>query len=168
MCKATWTTAKLLGLTSGLAAIEHGIFEVLRGNARPESVVIVSMGPPCEPEAIWNACEPAMTIVPNVPGDGHPGGVLWPSNHHLEPRFPAEEKGRVGSPGSFNPLPPLRWGILPAPDWDRRLSGSYVPSQPHQTPVQGLHPVPGKALADAVGGLSGVGCGPVAHRLSLQ
>ncbi len=65
MRKATWITARLLGLSSGLAAIEHGIFEILRGNTCPEGLVIASMGPPCDPEAVWNACEPAMTILPN-------------------------------------------------------------------------------------------------------
>ena len=27
--------------------------------------MIVSIGPPCQPELVWNNCEPAMTIIPN-------------------------------------------------------------------------------------------------------
>jgi len=29
-----------------------------------------SMGPPCVPEKIWNACEPAMTVLPNLLATG--------------------------------------------------------------------------------------------------
>jgi hypothetical protein len=65
MRKATRTTATVLGLTAGLAGIEHGYFEVLQGNSRPEGLMISSMGPPCVPELSWNQCEPAMTVVPN-------------------------------------------------------------------------------------------------------
>ena len=28
--------------------------------------MIASMGPPCNPEEVWHACEPAMTVVPNL------------------------------------------------------------------------------------------------------
>ena len=62
---ATKTVARWFGVAAGLAGIEHGYFEILQGNTRPESLMIVSMGPPCVPEEIWNACEPAMTILPN-------------------------------------------------------------------------------------------------------
>lgn len=65
MRKATQTAAAWLGITAGAAGIEHGIFEILRGNTRPEGLVISSIGPPCNPEEVWNACEPALTIVPN-------------------------------------------------------------------------------------------------------
>jgi hypothetical protein len=65
MRKATRLTATVLGLTAGLAGIEHGIFEILQGNAKPEGLMIASIGPPCVPELSWNACEPAMTIIPN-------------------------------------------------------------------------------------------------------
>jgi len=37
----------------------------VRGNARPETLVFPSMGPPCDPEAVWHACEPAMSVIPN-------------------------------------------------------------------------------------------------------
>jgi hypothetical protein len=65
MRKATRISATVLGLTAGVAGIEHGIFEILQGSTRPEGLVIVSMGPPCVQELSWNQCEPAMTIIPN-------------------------------------------------------------------------------------------------------
>jgi hypothetical protein len=65
MRKATRTVATFFGVIAGIAGIEHGVFEVLQGNARPESLMIASMGPPCVPEKVWNACEPAMTVIPN-------------------------------------------------------------------------------------------------------
>jgi hypothetical protein len=65
MRKATRISATVLGLTAGVAGIEHGIFEVLQGNTRPEGLMIASMGPPCVPELSWNACEPAMTVIPS-------------------------------------------------------------------------------------------------------
>jgi hypothetical protein len=55
----------VLGLTAGVAGIEHGVFEVLQGNTRPEGLMIASIGPPCVPELSWNQCEPAMTVVPS-------------------------------------------------------------------------------------------------------
>lgn len=65
MRKATKTVATWFGIAAGGAGIEHGIFEILQGNTQPESLMIASMGPPCVPDEIWNACEPAMTIIPN-------------------------------------------------------------------------------------------------------
>ena len=65
MRKATKTVAAWFGIAAGIAGLEHGYFEILQGNTKPEGVMIVSIGPPCVPEKIWNACEPAMTIIPN-------------------------------------------------------------------------------------------------------
>jgi hypothetical protein len=65
MRKATRIAATVLGLTAGGAGIEHGIFEILQGNTRPEGLMIASIGPPCVPELTWNQCEPAMTIIPS-------------------------------------------------------------------------------------------------------
>jgi hypothetical protein len=65
MRKATKNVAKWLGVTAGIAGVEHGIFEILQGSTRPESLLIESIGPPCVPEQTWNACEPALTILPN-------------------------------------------------------------------------------------------------------
>jgi hypothetical protein len=65
MRRASRITAIVLGLFAGAASIEHGIYEILQGNLRPEGLMINSMGPPCQPENIWHACEPAMTILPS-------------------------------------------------------------------------------------------------------
>lgn len=65
MRKATRILAASFGLFAGFGGLEHGYFETLQGNVRPGSILIASMGPPCLPDAVWHACEPAMTIVPN-------------------------------------------------------------------------------------------------------
>src|SRR3972149_6730401 len=65
MRKATNAVSSWFGIAAGIAGLEHGYFEILQGNPRPEGLMIVSMGPPCVTEEIWNACEPAMTILPN-------------------------------------------------------------------------------------------------------
>jgi hypothetical protein len=65
MNKGVRLTASLLGLSAGIAGFEHGYFEVLQGRARPEGLFIFSMGPPCQPDLIWNRCEPALTIIPD-------------------------------------------------------------------------------------------------------
>jgi hypothetical protein len=65
MNRAIRVTASLLGLSAGIAAVEHGYFELLQGSARPEGLFIASIGPPCQPELVWNNCEPALTIIPH-------------------------------------------------------------------------------------------------------
>ncbi len=65
MNRALKVTAAALGVSAGIASIEHGYFELLQGSTRPDGRFIVSMGPPCDPDVIWNACEPAFTIIPN-------------------------------------------------------------------------------------------------------
>ena len=65
MRSATRLVATWFGVAAGLAGVEHGYFEVLQGNVRPDSLMIASMGPPCDPERVWNACEPAMTVIPS-------------------------------------------------------------------------------------------------------
>jgi hypothetical protein len=65
MRKATRIIAASFGVFAGFSGLEHGYFEILQGNVRPESIMIASMGAPCVPEEIWNACEPAMTIIPS-------------------------------------------------------------------------------------------------------
>jgi hypothetical protein len=53
------------GIVAGTAGLEHGFFETLQGNTKPASVMFASWGPPCVPEEIWYACEPAMSLLPN-------------------------------------------------------------------------------------------------------
>ncbi len=65
MNNALRTMAVSLGVLAGLAGLEHGYFETLQGNVPPNSLMIYSMGSPCEPNRIWNACEPALTIIPS-------------------------------------------------------------------------------------------------------
>jgi hypothetical protein len=65
MRKATRVIAAAFGAFAGFGGLEHGYFEILQGNVRPDSIMIASMGPPCVPEEVWHGCEPAMTIVPN-------------------------------------------------------------------------------------------------------
>jgi hypothetical protein len=65
MRKATRIIAASFGAFAGFGGLEHGYFEILQGNVRPESMMITSMGAPCVPEEVWHICEPAMTILPN-------------------------------------------------------------------------------------------------------
>lgn len=65
MRKATRIVASAFGAFAGFGGPEHGYFEILQGHARPDTLVIAAMGPPCDPEKVWNLCEPAMTVVPS-------------------------------------------------------------------------------------------------------
>jgi hypothetical protein len=65
MRKSTKTVATWLGIVAGIAGLEHGYFEFLQGNIRPLNLAFPSWGPPCVPEKIWHACEPAISILPN-------------------------------------------------------------------------------------------------------
>jgi len=49
-----------------LIAIQHGIFESLQGSRAPEGLMFNAIGPPCQPEMVWHACFPAMTLIPNL------------------------------------------------------------------------------------------------------
>ncbi|MDA8218888.1 MAG: hypothetical protein M0Z94_14875 [Dehalococcoidales bacterium] len=64
MRNATRLTVSTFGMLAGLAGIEHGVGEVLQGNAAPAGLVIASW-PESELFDIL-AGEPAMTIVPNL------------------------------------------------------------------------------------------------------
>ena len=66
MRKATHLVAASFGFMAGIAGLEHGYFEILQGNIRPASLMFASMGPPCVAAKIWNACEPATTLLPNL------------------------------------------------------------------------------------------------------
>jgi len=65
MRKATRTVATWLGVVAGIAGLEHGYFEFVQGNIPTPGLAFPSWGPPCVPEEIWHACEPAMSILPN-------------------------------------------------------------------------------------------------------
>ncbi len=66
MRKATRIVAATFGFLAGIAGLEHGVFEILQGNIQPPSFMFPSMGAPCVPAQVWHACEPAMTILPNL------------------------------------------------------------------------------------------------------
>ena len=66
MRKATRIAASSFGFLAGITGLEHGAFEILQGNVPPASWMFPSMGTPCVPEKVWHACEPAMTLLPNL------------------------------------------------------------------------------------------------------
>jgi hypothetical protein len=65
MRNATKTVATWLGIVAGIAGLEHGYYEMVQGNASWTGIMFPSMGPPCNPDVAWNACEPAMSLLPN-------------------------------------------------------------------------------------------------------
>ena len=65
MRKAVRVVAASLGFLAGFGGPEHGVFEIMQGHVKPDGLMIASMGPPCDPEKVWNLCEPAMTVVPS-------------------------------------------------------------------------------------------------------
>jgi hypothetical protein len=62
MRKATKKAATWLGLVGGIAGLEHGYFAFIQGNTPIPDLAFPSWGPPCVPEEIWHACEPAMYL----------------------------------------------------------------------------------------------------------
>lgn len=61
---ATRLVAATIGVIVGAAGIEHGIFEILQGPLKPESIMIDAIGPA---QRVWeNASEPTLTLIPNV------------------------------------------------------------------------------------------------------
>ena len=65
MNKATRIAASALGVYAGLLGMVHGLYEVLRGEFRPESLIFNAIGPPCVASETASACLPAMTVIPN-------------------------------------------------------------------------------------------------------
>jgi hypothetical protein len=57
--------ASALGLTGALTGLAYGAFQILQGPALPQELLINSMGAPCVPAESWNACGPAITILPS-------------------------------------------------------------------------------------------------------
>jgi hypothetical protein len=66
MKSARHITSAVLGVYAGLLAIQHGVFEILQGPRIPGGVMIQAIGSPCQPEAVWHACYPAMTLIPSL------------------------------------------------------------------------------------------------------
>lgn len=67
MRKATKTVAMWMGIVAGIGGAEHGYFEILQGNTKPDNLAFfTSIGPPCDPDMAWNACEPAMTVLSDL------------------------------------------------------------------------------------------------------
>jgi hypothetical protein len=60
------STTTFLGIYAGLIAIQHGIFEILQGSRAPDDLMFNAIGLPCQPETIWHACYPAMTLIPSL------------------------------------------------------------------------------------------------------
>ena len=65
MKNAICIPSSILGVYAGLLAIEHGIFEMLQGNTPTRGFMIHAIGSACQPESIWHACFPALTVIPN-------------------------------------------------------------------------------------------------------
>lgn len=59
-------TSSTLGIYAGLLGIEHGYFETLQGDIAPGGLIIDAIGVPCQPDAIWHTCYPALTFIPNL------------------------------------------------------------------------------------------------------
>jgi len=58
------TVATTFGVLVGLAGIEHGIFEILQGNVKPEGLIIDAIGPS---QRIWEySSETALTVIPSM------------------------------------------------------------------------------------------------------
>jgi len=70
MNNATRTAVSALGIYAVLLGATHGYLEILQGDSAPRAVLINAIGPPCQPEVVWHACLPAMTIVPNFSAAG--------------------------------------------------------------------------------------------------
>lgn len=66
MRRALRITVGVFGMIAGFSGIQHGFYEMLQGHVRPNSLFIVSYGPPCQPEQMWHGCEPAMTVIPDL------------------------------------------------------------------------------------------------------
>jgi hypothetical protein len=65
MNRATRAAAAVLGIYAGVLATIHGIFEILQGSGVPTSPMVQAIGPACQPETVWHACLPALTLLPS-------------------------------------------------------------------------------------------------------
>ena len=56
--------ASTFGILVGLAGIEHGIFEILQGNVKPDGLLVDAIGPA---QRFWEyGSETALTVIPNM------------------------------------------------------------------------------------------------------
>jgi hypothetical protein len=67
---ATRITVSTLGAYAGLLGAAHRFFEILQGNAAPDGAMINAIGAPCQADAVWHACLPAITLMPNFRAAG--------------------------------------------------------------------------------------------------
>lgn len=65
MKSATRVAASSLGVYAGMLGMLHGAFEIAQGRVAPETLIVNAIGAPCQPEAVWHACLPAMTVIPS-------------------------------------------------------------------------------------------------------
>lgn len=65
MKSAVRVAATALGVYAGLLGMLHGGFELRQGRVAPEGVIVNAIGAPCQPETVWHACLPAMTVFPS-------------------------------------------------------------------------------------------------------
>lgn len=62
--QATRTFSSALGILVGFAGVEHGIFEFLQGNVKPNTLLVDAIGPE---HKMWEfATETVLTIIPNM------------------------------------------------------------------------------------------------------
>ena len=66
MNKATRITTVFVGIYAGSLGMAHGFFTVRHGSGSPESLIFNTIGSPCQADAVYHACFPAMTIIPNL------------------------------------------------------------------------------------------------------
>lgn len=59
------TAVAVLGVYAGFLGMVHGGSEMLQGGMTSGSVFIQAIGAPCQPETVWHACLPAMTLIPS-------------------------------------------------------------------------------------------------------
>ncbi len=60
---ATRSIVAVVGILCGFSGLEHGFFETLQGNVRPEALLINAIGPA---QRFWpGGTEPALTLVPS-------------------------------------------------------------------------------------------------------
>jgi hypothetical protein len=49
-----------------LIAFQHDVFAMLQGCRLPDDLIFNAIGPPCQPETVWHACFPTITLIPNL------------------------------------------------------------------------------------------------------